>query len=83
MNVTVRYFAGARHAAGTEEERHTLTEPVPLAQLVRLVAGTGRPKLAAVLSRCSFLFNEVAVADSGQLVTGGDVVDVLSPFAGG
>ncbi len=83
MTVTVRYFAGARHVAGTEEEQRGLAEPVALAELVRQLADAQRPELATVLSRCSFLVNEVAVVDSGQLIGDGDVVDVLPPFAGG
>lgn len=84
--VTIRYFAGARQAAGVAEEKLTLAEPLPLNTLLeRLVAPAGQPRarLAAVLSSCSFLLNEVAVTDPRQQIDDADQLDVLPPFAGG
>jgi molybdopterin converting factor small subunit len=81
--VTIRYFAGARHAAGTQEEQRAIAGPIALAELVRQLPDAARAELVTVLLRCSFLVNEVAVIDASQLVTDGDVIDVLPPFAGG
>ncbi|PZS11128.1 MAG: molybdopterin synthase sulfur carrier subunit [Acidimicrobiales bacterium] len=84
--MTIRYFAGARHAAGTEEEQWPIAEALALAQLVIQLGDAQqaqRPELASVLARCSFLVNETAVTDKNQLVVDGDTVDALPPFAGG
>jgi molybdopterin converting factor small subunit len=43
----------------------------------------GTPPLQRILSRSSFLLNEVAVRDHATVLNPGDVVDVLPPFAGG
>ena len=42
-----------------------------------------RHPLPRILSRSSFLLNEVAVRDHGAVLKTDDVVDVLPPFAGG
>lgn len=43
----------------------------------------GTPSLFQVLSRSSFLLNEVAVRDHTTVLHADDTVDVLPPFAGG
>ena len=43
----------------------------------------GTPPLPRLLSRSSFLLNEVAVRDHSVVLKADDVVDVLPPFAGG
>jgi molybdopterin converting factor small subunit len=43
----------------------------------------GTPPLPRILSRSSFLLNEVAVRDRSVVLASADVVDVLPPFAGG
>jgi molybdopterin converting factor small subunit len=43
----------------------------------------GTPPLGRLLSRSSFLLNEVAVRDRSVVLGPNDVVDVLPPFAGG
>jgi molybdopterin converting factor small subunit len=81
--VTVRYWAGARQAAGTAEER------LPAGTLAAVVdaARAGRDEhFAQVLSISSFLVDEIQVSGKDpQSVTvqAGSVVDVLPPFAGG
>ncbi|GAB2974119.1 MoaD/ThiS family protein [Nocardioides montaniterrae] len=86
--IRVRYWAGARAAAGVAEESVQVNGPMTLAELrsevVRRHADTGR--LAAVLAVCSVLLGEVPVgsADPGQVVVGpGETVEFLPPFAGG
>ena len=86
----VRYFAAARAAAGFEEEKFDLPEGSTVADLLRVVAAVDRPEppagtppLMRLLSRSSFLLNEVAVRDQATVLGADDVVDVLPPFAGG
>lgn len=86
----VRYFAAARAAAGFEEEKFDLPEGSTVADLLRVVAAVDRPEppagtppLQRLLSRSSFLLNEVAVRDQATVLGADDVVDVLPPFAGG
>jgi molybdopterin synthase sulfur carrier subunit len=77
--VLVRYFAGARAAAGVQEEK---LEAASLGQLVELI-GRDRPRLAAVLPACSFLVDGLAWHDHRAALPGAVTVDVLPPFAGG
>lgn len=86
----VRYFAAARAAAGFEEEKFQLPEGATVADLLAAIAAgeraeppAGTPPLPRLLSRSSFLLNEVAVRDQATVLGPGDVVDVLPPFAGG
>ena len=86
----VRYFAAARAAAGVEEERFELSAGDTLATLLEAILAVERPEppagtppLPRILSRSSFLLNEVAVRDRGAALKPDDVVDVLPPFAGG
>jgi molybdopterin converting factor small subunit len=88
--LNVRYFAAARAAAGVEEEGFDLPSGATVADLLqavlaveRSVPPAGTPPLPRILSRSSFLLNEVAVRDRATVVNPDDVVDVLPPFAGG
>ena len=88
--MNVRYFAAARAAAGLEEEKFDLPEGTTVAGLLDAVLAVERPEppagtppLPRILSRSSFLLNEVAVRDQSTTVGPDDVVDVLPPFAGG
>jgi sulfur-carrier protein len=80
--VTVRYFAAARAAAGTETETVAVGTGLPLTALVGRLAERS-PELARVLLRCSYLCDGVAVRDKERDVRPGQTVDVLPPFAGG
>ncbi|MGI8880071.1 MAG: MoaD/ThiS family protein [Jatrophihabitans sp.] len=80
MPVLVRYFAGARAAAGVAEEK------VDASQVDELVAALGQrhgPRLAAVLDASSLLLDGLAVRDRTIAVPDGATVEVLPPFAGG
>ena len=81
MAVTVRFFAAARSAAGTDS---ALVNPGPWDQVTGQLL-TDYPGLAAVLPRCSFLMDGVAVHDDQPdvMVPDGAELDVLPPFAGG
>ena len=80
MTVTVRYFAGARAAAGVDTEQRSATT---LDELVRSLAGAHGEKLARVLPACSFLVDGTTTRDRALVLAPGAVVDVLPPFAGG
>ena len=80
--VTVRYFAAARAAAGAETETVGVSPGSTVAELITHLATRG-PKLAAVLERCSFLCDGIAVRDRERVLRTNQTVDVLPPFAGG
>ncbi|MFI5959636.1 MoaD/ThiS family protein [Cryptosporangium sp. NPDC051539] len=80
MNVTVRYFAGARAAAGVEEEPASANT---LSELRSQLAEAHGGHLEKVLTACSFLVNGVAARDFETPLPAGGTVDVLPPFAGG
>lgn len=83
----VRYFAGARAAAGVPEETVTLNRPgggAPTVSDAIAAALNGRgEKLAEVLPACSFLLDGVAVRDRSTPISEDATLDVLPPFAGG
>jgi molybdopterin synthase sulfur carrier subunit len=80
--VTVRYFAAARAAAGTESETVMLRPGTTVAELVERLAVRGT-RLATVLNRCSYLCDGIAVRDDAKALRAGDTIDVLPPFSGG
>ncbi|EUA07482.1 thiS family protein [Mycobacterium kansasii 732] len=82
IHVTVRYFAAARAAAGIESETITLRPGATVGELVDGLAARNTG-LAAVLGRCSYLRDGIAVRDDTTPLSAGDTVDVLPPFAGG
>lgn len=81
MPVTVRFFAAARAAAG-KDSAHVSSGS--LAKVTTALTDA-YPGLAAVLPRCSYLLNGVAVhGDPADVVVNdGSELDVLPPFAGG
>ncbi|GHD07406.1 molybdopterin synthase sulfur carrier subunit [Zhihengliuella salsuginis] len=93
----IRYFAAAAAAAGRTEEHldpSTLDSLTLSAVLARLgenhppaEPGPGQlrrtPSLERVLSRSTFLVNEVSERELTRRLAADDVVDVLPPFAGG
>ena len=82
IQVTVRYFAAARAAAGAESETVVLRPGTTVAELVGRLASRGT-RLATVLSRCSYLCDGIAVRDETAALRSGSTIDVLPPFAGG
>ncbi|GJF08406.1 molybdopterin synthase sulfur carrier subunit [Mycolicibacterium cyprinidarum] len=80
--ITIRYFAAARAAAGTETETIDLLPGTTMMELIDgLKARDGG--LAKVLARCSYLCDGVAVRDTGMTLGSTQTIDVLPPFAGG
>jgi molybdopterin synthase sulfur carrier subunit len=82
VHVTVRYFAAASAAAGSDSEQLTMRPGSTVAELVDRLGGRSQ-KLAHVLFRCSFLCDGMAVRDRAQPLRAGNTIDVLPPFAGG
>ncbi|MGB8390573.1 MoaD/ThiS family protein [Mycobacterium sp.] len=82
IQVTVRYFAAAQAAAGTESETVILRAGTTVADLVERLAVPGS-RLATVLGRCSYLCDGIAVRDEARALCAGETIDVLPPFAGG
>jgi molybdopterin converting factor small subunit len=82
IELTVRFFAAARAAAGNEVETIRIRPGTTLAELVRHL-GARDENLAKVLMRCSFLRDGVAVRDADVAFVNAQTVDVLPPFAGG
>ncbi len=78
--VTVRYFAGARAAAGVDTETRAAGT---LDDLVGQLVDAHGERLARVLPACSFLVDGAAARDRASVLVPGSVVDVLPPFAGG
>jgi sulfur-carrier protein len=83
VGVTVRYFAGAKAAAGTRGEDVTVPAGASVDDLITALAADHGDALARVLAAASFLLDEVAVRDRTLVLAEGAVVDVLPPFAGG
>jgi molybdopterin synthase sulfur carrier subunit len=78
--ITVRYFAGARAAAGVDTESR---DAGTLDELVGQIVGEHGEKLERVLTACSFLVDGTSTRDRALVLAPGAVVDVLPPFAGG
>ncbi|MFV0427153.1 MAG: MoaD/ThiS family protein [Beutenbergiaceae bacterium] len=77
---TVRYFAAAAQAAGTEREEIPATT---IGELRSAMVQRHGGELAQVLARCALLLNGQRTEDDSQPTLEVDQVDVLPPFAGG
>jgi sulfur-carrier protein len=80
--ITVRYFAAARAAAGSDCEQLAVRSGATVGELVDTLAGRSQ-ELARVLGRCSYLCDGLAVRNKAQPLQAGNTIDVLPPFAGG
>lgn len=85
--ITVRYWAGARAAAGTAEDVLETTGEVTLADVVeRVLERHPGEQMARTVGVCSVLLGDrpVRTQDPDSVVVRpGDVVELLPPFAGG
>lgn len=84
-NVTIRYWAAAKEAAGLTSEN---AEATTLADLVRVVVARhpDRPRLAKVLGSCAYLIDEQPVGKRDPAtvtLADGAQIEALPPFAGG
>jgi sulfur-carrier protein len=82
LSLTVRYFGAARAAAAIESEILTVEQGTSINELANRLAERNA-RLAAVLARCSYLCDGVAVRRTDAEVRTGQIIDVLPPFAGG
>ena len=85
--VTLRYWASARAAAGTDTDQLDVTGPETLAELVRRAREVHPDqRFAQVLSCCSVMVGDrpVSTGDPAAVVVEpGATVEFLPPFAGG
>lgn len=79
--LTVRYFAGARAAAGVAED--TVPAGCTLEQLTATLVDRRGERLGRVLGAASFLVDGLAWRDRSRPLPDPATVDVLPPFAGG
>ena len=82
---TIRYWASARAAAGTDEEQ---VEAATLAEALAAVRARepARPRLAEILRICSYVVDTRPVGTrppESVALEGAWVVEALPPFAGG
>jgi molybdopterin synthase sulfur carrier subunit len=78
--ITVRYYAGARAAAGRSSEE---ISAATLDDLVQVLTAQHGERLAIVLKAASFLIDGLACHDRQAGLPDRVTVDVLPPFAGG
>ncbi|MCY4726582.1 MoaD/ThiS family protein [Nocardioides sp. STR2] len=85
--ITVRYWAGARAAAGTAEDVLEATGELTLADVVaRVLERHPGEQMARTVGVCSVLLGDQPVRTQDPdavVVRPGDVVELLPPFAGG
>jgi molybdopterin synthase sulfur carrier subunit len=86
--VTLRYWASARAAAGTDSDALEVTGPVSLAELVKRAreAHSATPRFADVIACCSMIVGDRPVTTddpASVVVQPGATVEFLPPFAGG
>jgi molybdopterin converting factor small subunit len=81
--VIVRYFAGARAAAGVTSETVNLPSGSTVDDVLAVITARHGGPLSRVLTASSLLLDEVAVRDRTLTLPAGAVIDVLPPFAGG
>ena len=86
-SITVRYWAGARAAAGTDADVFEVEGPVSLRELIdRALRAHPGSRLGDVLAVCSTLVEDrpTASEDAANVqVRPGETVQFLPPFAGG
>ncbi len=86
--VTMRYWASARAAAGTDSEALDVPGPVPLVDLLQRVraAHSDSSRFSDVLACCSVMVGDRPVTTddpAAVMVEPGSTVEFLPPFAGG
>ncbi|MGC4935821.1 MoaD/ThiS family protein [Gordonia sp. DT30] len=82
MQLLIRYFAAACAAAKSESTMVDVADDITLGELEHILAADN-PDLAHVLPRCSYLRDEIALADRTRQLGPTRTIDVLPPFAGG
>ncbi len=85
-SVTLRYWAAARAAAGTDLDVVSTSGPTTLADLLREAKAGRDRRFADVIGCCSVMIGDrpVTTEDPAEvLVPAGATVEFLPPFAGG
>lgn len=87
-HVTLRYWAAARAAAGTDQDALEVPGPVPLAELVARARAShaDSDRFAGVIDCCSVMVGDRPVTTedpAAVMVEPGSTVEFLPPFAGG
>jgi sulfur-carrier protein len=87
-SITLRYWAAVRAAAGVESDVLPVVAGTTLADVLAAARAlhADRPRLAAVIAVCSVLVGDrpVGSMDPARVVLSpGDTVELLPPFAGG
>ncbi len=77
---TLRYFAAAAEAAGTDQEHLAGAD---LAAVLAAAVDRHGARLAHVVQHSSLLLDGRYLTDQDTVLAEADVVDVLPPFAGG
>ncbi|GAB3996194.1 MoaD/ThiS family protein [Glycomyces albus] len=80
MSVKVRYFAGAKAAAGVPEEE---VDAGSVGELKGALARRHGPALEKVLAAATVLVDGRAARDGDLRLAAGTTVEILPPFAGG
>ena len=85
--ITTRYWAGARSAAGVDQDVFEVSGPVTLSEVLRLVL-TAHPgvDVARTIGVCSVLVGDRPAGTEDAdvvMVPPGATVEFLPPFAGG
>jgi molybdopterin synthase sulfur carrier subunit len=78
--ILIRYWAGAKAAAGVDSEQ---IEATTVAATLTLAVSGDRGELARVIERSSLLLDGVVVHDQTATLADGQTLEVLPPFAGG
>ena len=81
--VHVRYFAGAKAAAGVPQESVSLPDGATVSDVLAALVTRHGERLERVLATSSFLVDGVAVRDRELPLVAGVELDILPPFAGG
>ncbi|GIF11473.1 MoaD/ThiS family protein [Actinoplanes teichomyceticus] len=79
--LTVRYFAGARAAAGGVSTEEIAADS--LEELAQTLTDRHGERLGLVLKAASFLVDGLTCHDRQAALPAGATVDILPPFAGG
>ena len=82
LPLTVRFFAAARAAAGSDAIGLMLRPGATVGDAVSELCCRS-DELMLVLQKCSYLCDGVAVRDLSTVLLGHQTLDVLPPFAGG
>jgi molybdopterin converting factor subunit 1 len=81
MHVTIRFFAGCREAAGTDEAAFSLPQNATLKHLQTSIADR-YPALAAYVTQVRYSVNWEYVTGDAAL-SDGDEIAMIPPVAGG